>query len=274
MKILQNLERENNSANIASLFFSLKDNKDLKDKNINIDFARELQLDTTQKISFLIFYCAIVYHLVKIMKAKGLEMPRHIGFSGNGSKVINILTDDKELLEKLTKKIFEKIYGEEYPKDGLTIVMMDNPKEATSMGAILATGKTSVSEKKVIFLGTDDNSFAVGDMSYKECSENVSGFVEKIKTETEKFVDFVFSLNEGEISFRDSFGIDQQAIDEAKEGCKRDIKTFAENKILQKLSEVNKEDKVEETMFFYPLSGMLNSLTDRICEYALNNPKK
>ena len=277
IKILQNLERENNSANIASLYFSLKDNKDLKDKNITIDFARELQLDTTQKITFLIFYCAEIYHIAKLMKAKDLDMPRHIGFSGNGSKVIKILTEDKTLLECLTKKIFSKIYGTDYPSDGLTTVLMDNPKEATSMGAVMTDPKidyTAINNKKVIFLGVDSVSFAKPEMSYKDLENDRDAIVNKIKNETEEFVKFVFSLNEGETSFRDSFGIDQETINIAQDVCKRDIKTYAENKLLQKLSEVNKEDKIEETMFFYPLTGLLNSLTDRICEYALTNPKK
>ena len=273
-KILENLEKENNSANIASLFFSLKSNKDLTDKHINIDFYRELQLDTTQKITFLLFYSAIIYHVALMMKAKGLDMPRHIGFSGNGSRVVKILTEDTQLLQVFTKKIFSKIYGQDYPKDGLTIVLMDNPKEATSIGAIMADTQAKIDGKKVILLGTDQQTFANSEMSYNEINNDINGIIKKIEKETNKFIDFVFSLNEGETSFRDSFGIDQQSIEIAKDICSRDIKTYAENKLLQKLSEVNKEDKVEETMFFYPLAGLINSLTDSICAYASNNPKK
>jgi len=277
LKILDNLERENNSSNIASLFFSLKDNKDLKDNNIDIDFYRELQLDTTQKITFLIFYCAIIYHLAQIMKAKKLEMPRHIGFSGNGSKTVKILTEDSKLLETLTKKIFEKIYDSKYPSDGLSIVLMENPKEATSMGSVMMKQKDDfqeINKKKIILTGTDANTFATDEMTYKAIKNDINGNVEKVKKETEKFFDFVFSLNVGETAFHDNFGIEQDTIDKAKEVCKRDIKTYTENRLLQKIAEVNAEDKMEETMFFYPLAGILNSLTDKICEYALNNPKK
>jgi hypothetical protein len=201
-------------------------------------------------------------------------MPRHIGFSGNGSRVVKILTEDTQLLQVFTKKIFAKIYGQDYPKDGLTIVLMDNPKEATSIGAIMADTQAKIDGKKVILLGTDQQTFANSEMSYNEINNDINGIINKIEKETNKFIDFVFSLNEGETSFRDSFGIDQQSIEIAKDICSRDIKTYAENKLLQKLSEVNKEDKVEETMFFYPLAGLINSLTDSICAYASNNPKK
>ncbi len=270
LSILNGIKDKNNSSDIVSLFFSLKHNKDLSDKNIDIDFHRTLQLDTTQKIVFLLFYCAIIYHLAKTMKAQDSEMPRHISFSGNGSKVIDILTEDTRLLECFTKRIFEKIYGTAYPSDGLSIVLMDNPKEATSVGAIMSDTHTTA-PKKVTLLGSDSNTLASDDMSYKDINDNLKNFVEGIKSEAEKFIDFVFSLNSGDISFRDSFGIDQTSIDIAIENCKRDIKAFAENKLRQKLSEVNQNDKIEETMFFYPLSGMLNALTDKICEYSSQN---
>ncbi|MCR5455992.1 MAG: cell division FtsA domain-containing protein [Bacteroidales bacterium] len=277
LSILKGIKDKNNSSDIVSLFFSLKHNKDLRDKNIDIDFHRMLQLDTTQKIVFLLFYCALIYHLAKTMKAQDSEMPRHIGFSGNGSKVIDILTEDTRLLECLTQRIFEKIYGTSYPSDGLSIVLMDNPKEATSVGAIMSAAPKEKSDthatapKKITLLGTDSNTLASDDMSYKDVNDNLQKFVEGIKSEAEKFIDFVFSLNNGNMSFRDSFGIDQMSIDIAKENCKRDIKAFAENKLCQKLSEVNQNDKIEETMFFYPLSGMLNTLTGKICEYSSQN---
>ena len=68
-----------------------------------------LQLDGKQKVVFLLFYSSIIYHVAQIMKAKSMDMPRYITFSGNGSRVISVLSDDKSLLEKFTKLIFEKI---------------------------------------------------------------------------------------------------------------------------------------------------------------------
>ena len=276
-EIYDELKNKNNSADIASLFFSLKDNKELTDKNIDIDFSRELQLDSKQKISFLIFYCAIIYHLAKIMKAKELEMPRHIGFSGNGAKVINILTTDRNLLEKLSKMIFEKIYEAKYPSDGLSIILMDNPKEATSMGAILCAKREDFDEikkKKIILTGIDSASFATNDLTYETIENNIDKYIDYVQKETEKFFDFVFKLNGDEISFRDSFGIDQDVITLADKIRKQDIKTFAGNKLHQKLDEVSKEDKIEETMFFYPLSGILNNLIYKIYEQESNNLNK
>ena len=140
LEILEQHKKSRVSSNIASFYFSLKDNNEIVDKNLsdNVDFNNMLLLDSNYKIVFIIFYAAIIYHLARIMKAKSLEMPRHIAFSGNGSKVIRILTSSDSTLEKFTKKIFETIYGEKYPTDGLTILQNEkNNAEVRKMLIIM-----------------------------------------------------------------------------------------------------------------------------------------
>ncbi len=82
----------------------------------SIDFNYILQEDEDFKIVFILFYTSIIYHIAKIIKEKGLAVPRHITFSGNGSKLIKVVSTDSKLLAKYTKLIFEKsdrrkIYG-------------------------------------------------------------------------------------------------------------------------------------------------------------------
>ena len=43
--------------------------------------------------------------------------------------------------------------------------------------------------------------------------------------------------------------------------------------INQKLKEVSEDDPIEETFFYYPLTGMLPSLSAKLLEYK-NNPQK
>lgn len=47
------------------------------------------------------------------MKGKLLDCPRHLAFSGTGSKILQILVSvrEKGVLEEYTKLIFEKVYG-------------------------------------------------------------------------------------------------------------------------------------------------------------------
>ena len=91
---------------MASFLFGLKDNSIAKKAKVNdkkIDFSHILQDDEKFKIVFILFYTAIIYHIAQIVKAKGLDVPRHISFSGNGSKVIRIITPDAKLLARYTK---------------------------------------------------------------------------------------------------------------------------------------------------------------------------
>lgn len=276
ISIYNGLVKSNNSSNISSLFFSLKSNQELMDKKINIDFSNELKKDSYQKITYLLFYCAIVYHLAKIMKGKQLDMPRHIGFSGNGSKILDLITTETRLLEDLSKAIFMKVYGKNsYDGDGLSILKIDNPKEATSMGSIFNNKRedfSDISEKRIVLLGIDDNTFSTDELLYSEVNNSLGSYVDKVKEEAERFIDFFFDLNgEKSLSFTNSFGIEQRAVDIAKQICRRDIKTYAENKFYQKINEVNKEDMVEESMFFYPLSGVISALSNELCDAVLNS---
>ena len=119
-----------NSSEVASFLFSLADNEIVKRNNIKdkVDFNNVLMNDTSQKVVFYIFFTAIIYHLANLMKTKGLEIPTNIAFSGNGSKVISVLSPSKSSLETLVTTIFSLIYKEDVKGINL-IINSHNPKE-------------------------------------------------------------------------------------------------------------------------------------------------
>ena len=82
LDIFEQHKKSRISSNIASFYFSLKGNKDIVKRRLseNVDFNNMLLLDSNYKIVFVLFYSAIIYHLAHIMKAKSLEMPRHIKY--------------------------------------------------------------------------------------------------------------------------------------------------------------------------------------------------
>ena len=229
-----------------------------------------LLLDSNYKIVFIFFYSAIIYHLAHIMKAKSLEMPRHIAFSGNGSKVIRILTSSDSTLEKFTKKIFEKIYGEKYPADGLTILQNENnPKEVTCKGGLsnptYQEYEDMASMKMVYKAVQEDGAAFVDGDCYRLINE---AYIQKTVDEVKNFVNFVFDLNR-ELSFKNNFDSSEASLEIAKSECLRDLATFTKNGLEIKRQEVSDNDIIEETMFFYPLNGMLNALISAI--YKKNN---
>lgn len=271
-EILEQNFKSKISDNIASFFFSLKDNTEIQEKRLmdNVDFNTMLQRDTNYKIVFVMFYSAIIYHLAKIMKAKGEVMPRHIAFSGNGSKVIRVLTSSDTTLEKFTKKIFEKVYGQDYPSDGLTILQnVDNPKEVTCKGGLAKPIKQSyedVSTTKIVYKSVNDGKLEfVGKEKYADIND---AYLNKVVDEVKTFINFVFELN-NDFSFKNNFDSAEPSMNIAKEECMRDLLTYTKNGLENKKKEVSDNDVIEETLFFYPLSGMLNALISAI--YKKNN---
>ena len=272
LEILEQHKKSRISSNIASFYFSLKDNNEIVAKRLsdNVDFNNMLLLNSNYKIVFIIFYAAIIYHLAKIMKAKSLEMPRHIAFSGNGSKIIRILTSSDSTLEKFTKVIFEKVYGEKYLADGLTILQnVNNPKEVTCKGGLsnpVYQEYEDMASMKMVYKAVQDGGDAfVNRDTYATIDES---YIQRTVDEVKNFVNFVVDLNR-EFSYKNNFDSAEDSLEIAKSECLRDLVTFTKNGLDIKRQEVSDNDVIEETMFFYPLNGILNALISAI--YRKNN---
>ncbi|MBF6597959.1 MAG: hypothetical protein ITF98_07005 [Fermentimonas sp.] len=273
--VYTDLINKKDKSDMASFFFSLKDNKDVKDKNLQnlLDFNDMLQKDEDYSIVFLIFYVALIYHFAHILKSKGLKMPRHLSFSGKGSLILQILTPEIKTLEQFTKLIIEKVFREQYHSDGLDIIHnIKNPKEATCKGGIISNTKHDYEEienLKVVLKGYDMKSFIKRDQTY-ESVLNDENYIESVVNEVIKFFDFTFSLN-SEFSFKNKLNVSSKSLEIAKKVCYRDLETFTKKGIDKKLEEVSKDDKIEESFFFYPLNGVLNALTNAIFQQKTKN---
>ena len=263
--ILRELEDKKVSADIISFFFSLAGNKETQGV---IDFGKMLADDNKSKYIMILFYVSIMYYIANIMKAKDFPMPRHITFSGNGSKMLNILTTSNSTLENFTKLIFEKVYGQSYSIDGLTIIRPEHSKESTCKGGIIhepfqPQDYFQIKDMKTILLGTDNETFSTEKMSYDDIDESLK---DKVVANVNRFFDFAFSLDKA-FSFYDAFDVDKSIIESVKSLCARDVRTYLENGIsikTQMLEQDGADNNVEETLFFYPLVGVLNALVREI----------
>lgn len=260
-------------SNMASFLFSLKDNSIAIEAGIDlkaIDFNHILQEDEEFKIVFLLFYTSIIYHIAQIVKEKGLTPPRHITFSGNGSRIIKVISTDWNLLAKYTKIVFEKVLGKTYPGE-LEILGLEkgaNPKEATCKGGIIGDYHVDDRDKIVVFQ-SKDNSFVIDNDTYDNVNE-----IDKLNTvkSVETFFDFTLNELNSAFNFDDNFGVTPSSLKCAKEICKKDLSTFLEKGIAQRIEESSKQDKIEETFFYYPIKGVLNAISLAIYE-SLNNNK-
>ena len=263
--VLSIFDSDNNRhpANMASFLFSLKDNQNLKNVNRNkIDFNELLQDDEQFKIVFVIFYTAIIYHIAQIVKLQQLPLPRHISLSGNGSKVIKIISTDSSILSSYTKKIFEIVTGQSYGSNPLGIIGLDKEgsKESTCKGGILGSEPEGNIEKQVILKSTGDELlsdvvFGSVDEAYKKTVENSA----------ENFFKFFFDLC-SKYNMKDNFGITNNSISTAKQYCNQDIATFINRGLDIQRRDYEDSDPLRETLFFYPLKGFLSNLINNLNE--------
>ena len=248
-------------SNMASFLFSLKDNSILRKLNSNsIDFNNFLSQDDDFRIVFLIYYTAIIYHVAQIVKLKGLSIPRHVSFGGNGSKIIKVITTDPDLLAKFTKLIFEKVFGEKSSVN-LEILGIDNksfPKESTCKGGLQKAEQENESENVV--LKADGTDFVKSGDTYSTIDE---AYKQRVVDSIDRFFNFFFGLNE-DLDFDNNFGVNKAVIAKVKEICCSDAMTFLNKGLTINRTEIDNNDKIEETLFFYPLKGIINSLSQVI----------
>lgn len=264
---------------IASFFFALKNHERLQNiENDRIDFNAMLTRDSDQKLIFVLFYSAIIYHTAQIMKAKKMELPRHIAFSGNGSRIINII-GDKKVLAELSKCIFEKVYEKKYGNSGLDIIQnTKNPKELTCKGGIKAADKNYDQGhfEPLVLWGIDNDTFITDNDTYSsvdikysvtETSKKVKEFTEYVVNELvyEKYTEDVVLE-----TFAKVLNINQQALKIAKDILKRedDLVNFTRNGIKNKIDSIGNVSniKIEETFFFYPITSLLNVISKESSE--------
>lgn len=258
-------------ANMASFLFSLKDNSATKGlARNNIDFNKILQNDSKFKIVFIIFYTAIIYHIAQIVKAKGLKVPRHIAFSGNGSKIISIISTEPKILGKYTKLIFEKILGAEYDSalDILGLEQGANPKESTCKGGLIAA-EAYDEEPETLVLRDSSGKLAGASDTYASISDtHKSDIVKSVKD----FFKFALTDMPSAFNLDNNFGVDNVTMKIAKEECTKDLETYLDKGIELSIKESgNKDNLIEDAITFYPIKGVLQSLSSKIQEYYLEN---
>lgn len=265
--VLDSLSASGSSTDLASFFFSMKNDDETIKKNASnlLDWNDMLQREDSFKVVFLLFYTSIIYHIAHIMHAKGLQPPRHIAFSGNGARVVSVLSSNKDTLANYTKDVFCRIYKiDKYDTDGLEIILTDNPKAATCKGGlnVVQAGNVNIAiGQKLVLKDTESETF------YDSHIDTYQTIDSNIKANTVNNVrEFLrFALNsKSSFSIKDQFGIEQSVLNDAIDVCDRDLDTFFENGLEQKLQENAPTDPVEETLFFYPIIGMLHELCDYI----------
>lgn len=265
------IEKSESSNDIVAFFFSLANNKIIREKNIPIDFMEMLAKNEKMKYVFIIFYGAILYYVANMMHAKGLALPQTLAFSGNGSKTLTVLSKEKDALTAFAALIFEKVYGVKYGENRLDIIMEDEPKLATCKGGIAHKSDLSFSEVAGIrtsLLGIDNQTYA-DDFKY-DMIDSVK--IHQVAESAAGFIDALFAIHDdNEKFFVNYLGADAGVIPTVKKICKGDLVEFTTQGLERKKEELKNwgddaSADVEETLFFYPIVAVLNNLASQIAQ--------
>ena len=273
IEILDKIYSENaSSVDLINFLFSLNNNKNIKDKQLTLDFSGMLKKNSDFKIIFLLFYSSIVYHIAEMMKIKGMDAPRNILFSGTGSKTLQIIDSDRKLgsLTKLFEAIFNEVY--ESNDSNINLEANDNPKEITCKGGFYIDKNLNINSHKELI------EFNIGNINDKKIQKNAQKddsvmtynninkeFINGVIENVDSFYNLFFKLSKS-LDFIDEFGISTTALKVFDNNKSNDLEDFIMAGLDAAKKDSNDDEALSETLFFYPLIGKLNELASEINE--------
>jgi len=272
--ILEEVAQSGISADYISLLFGLKDNSDVlaarcQDK---VNFIEMLQNSEGAKTLVLIFYTAIIYHLATFIKAKredgaNIQEPAILAFSGNGSKLLQVLGVNtpvgKQMLSSYTKAIFEKVNGRPYVHVNFNIVIdPDKPKEATCKGGLSVANIPTlgnIQEMTGTLLGTSPKTFITTEKYNDLTDADWAGLQQTVDDFTRVFFELA-----GEQKIQANFGtVSNTVLDANKLLFTSDVKLRTSN-ALTFMKLLNTQNPIEDSLFFYPITELLNLLARKL----------
>ncbi|MGE5456811.1 MAG: hypothetical protein ACM3RX_00490, partial [Methanococcaceae archaeon] len=260
------LEERKDSSDFSSFLFSLENEKDIK-----FSFTDFLKQDRKLKLPILVFYAAVIYYSSNLLKKYRVEeIPKNILFSGTASKTLKIIDPQKGSpnISNLFRYFFRQVMSVE--SGHLNIALADNPKEITCKGVLRADINEDVSGCPIIFwVGGNDESVWSRALNkntdvaetpyYRDLDINNNKILIEASINTFfTMLDDYFRNN----SLEGDFGIDNSAYLIFKQMRSLNIRDFLEQGL--KAFFKNPDKHIEETLFFYPLIGILNKLSNEL----------
>ena len=243
---------------IISFFFSQKE----------FEFAKKLEQDHAFKQVFMFFFTALFYHSAQVFKATDTPPPTDIYFSGNGSKMIRLISTRLEDTSKVIAEIFREVLGLGAVKPP-NLHQAESPKESTSNGILY---KQDNELKKY----PEFNIHPVLGENLQWASEQESEIItyKKIrdakfdveKSEYFKFLNLYFELYQ-KLRFKQTFDIRIQDIHALHEQLKSRFKEHQESLykkwIFREARGSSLDDEIEETIFFVAVKDGLQELIEQ-----------
>lgn len=268
-EIKKGANKSNMNANLASFFFSIAESTLISDKEVRekFDFKHLLESSEPCNALILIYYTAIIYYAAQVCRMKGLKEPRYIGFSGNGSKILNIFLDNEyseQGLIGITKRVFEKVLDHPYDEDGLQILRPSgqSSKAATAQGGIESLQQGIGDYDKLVETSATTWTGAADDEARKYASITAAD-EQAVISHVKDFVDICHEvLTDTDIKRRIELPADMDKVFQSR-AFSRDINKYIKDGCAQVS---NKDEEVQSSLFFLPIEGILHALTNELLQ--------
>ena len=273
LNIQQNiLDKYDSSTGFISFLFSLEKNAKIRKDNLNISFSRDLARHDEIRILFLIYYSALFYYIAKLMLKAGFQKPRYILFSGSASKTLKILDTSRDhgLTSRMLTFIFGKVYHDS-DKDQIDVKIDNEPKEVTSRGGLYSSGQVDIMNRKFWLGGYEHSKYDrivdqdVNAFSFKHFLSNHE--LTSISDSMRELFDIIDELII-QLKMIKEHGISNRSVAVFKNIRYIDLDEYLQAGLKEKFEESgsNENENIEETLFFYPLIGLLNKLASEIAK--------
>ncbi|WP_149277655.1 hypothetical protein [Pareuzebyella sediminis] len=259
------LNTRKNSADFSSFLFALE-----QDSSNNFSYSRLLGRDKDLKLPILVFYGAIAYYSAHLLKDSGIGVPQYILLSGTASKTASIIdsTEKFEFLSSLFQFVFSKVYQNGEVKE-ISIELSEIPKEVTCKGALKAGIESDINPPPIKFWigGLDEKIWSETFDKEKDVSKTPTyGEINDVaKSDIEdSLLAFYQILDQFKNSIRIEEKIEPSAYAKFQEIRDSEIKDF----LIKGVKAYYKKDDyhIQESLFFYPLIGILNELAYALSE--------
>lgn len=255
-------DKAKSSSEILNILFAIENSQELIDKDPNrTAFISEGLKEDDLRFAIVLHISALFYHLAKFLKANNLEEPRYISFSGNGSRILRMVGED-EIIQRLIREIFSSC-DLNVTAHNLSVKHLDNPKELTAKGTLLADSVTDVTVSNLIGAGLNLISnityqdIKIDEKFKKEIIEEVSIFSIFFEKLIKKIGPNILGLDNPAIMkiIKDEFSNINDLVYFLDEGIGRN----------------GPDEEIKETLFFYPIIGMINRIAYNIVKKSNSN---
>lgn len=124
-------------------------------KALNLDLAEILTDENIPQSNLrslvLLYFVSLIYYTALLVKDAELPRPDSFVFSGNGSRMLQVIGDDK-LLSKITTEIFKVVIGEDvaHLSEEIGVMYSEEPKLATTYGMLYREGSKGESPESLL----------------------------------------------------------------------------------------------------------------------------